>query len=83
MTLDVELVKRLVRGVIETHDEEINCDECFEQIDRFVELDLAGKSPEQALPLVENHLRLCQACREEYEALVQALKGMAQDTQDR
>jgi hypothetical protein len=80
MELDTELLKRLVYGVIETHDEELDCDECFEQLDRFVELELAGKSASQALPLVENHLRLCTDCREEYQALLDAVRHLA-DTQ--
>ena len=80
MGLDTELLKRLVRGVIETHDEELTCGQCFDQLDRFVELDLAGKSAKQALPLVENHMRLCMDCREEYQALLEALRGLAQES---
>jgi len=39
-----------------------------------VELKLTGKSAEEALPLVKYHLDHCPACREEYEALFEALK---------
>jgi hypothetical protein len=48
---------------------EIGCDECFDQLDRFVELDLAGANVEAALPGFRAHLAGCPACREDYESL--------------
>jgi predicted anti-sigma-YlaC factor YlaD len=56
------------------HPNELGCDECFEQIDRFVEMTLDGKSAEEALPLVQDHLERCGECREEFEALLDALR---------
>jgi predicted anti-sigma-YlaC factor YlaD len=76
MELNAEQLKRLVHGLIETHDHELTCGACFEQLDLFVELRLAGKRPGEALPLVEAHLRLCQDCREEYELLLDALRAL-------
>ncbi|WP_310686261.1 hypothetical protein [Aliifodinibius sp. S!AR15-10] len=37
---------------------------------------LAGKSPEDAMPLVKDHLDRCGSCREEYEALLEAMKSL-------
>ncbi len=57
---------------------EVGCDECFDAIDRFVELELAGEEPERQLPGFRAHLAGCPACREEYESLrdlVQADRG--------
>jgi hypothetical protein len=48
---------------------EIGCDECFDQLDRYVELGLAGSDPEAALPGFSAHLVGCPACREDYESL--------------
>jgi hypothetical protein len=81
MELDAEHLKRLVRGVLATRSHELTCGECFDQLDQFVELKLAGKSPSQALPLVEAHLRLCHDCREEYELLLDALHALDESTQ--
>ena len=53
---------------------EIGCDECFDQIDRFVELELAGGDTETAFPGFQAHLDGCPACREEHESL-RALVG--------
>ena len=38
---------------------------------------LEGKSAEKALPLVQLHLDGCRDCREEFEALLEVLRSMA------
>jgi hypothetical protein len=48
---------------------EIGCDACFDELDRYVELELAGADTDAAVPGLENHLAGCPACREEYESL--------------
>lgn len=74
--LNLDVLKKMIRGIINTREEEIDCDECFEELDRFIELELKGKSPEEALPLVKDHLDRCKDCREEYEALLDAIKKL-------
>lgn len=53
---------------------EIGCDECFEELDRYVDLELAGRDAGGAVPGMQAHLMGCPACREEYESL-RALVG--------
>jgi hypothetical protein len=53
---------------------EVGCDECFAQLDRYVELELAGEDADAALPGLRAHLRGCPACREEHDSL-RALVG--------
>jgi hypothetical protein len=74
---DAEYVKMLVRGIVTTRSDEIDCDECFEQVDRFTEMVLDGRDAAEALPLVEDHLERCKDCREEFEALMTALRAMS------
>ncbi len=57
-----------------TRPDEIGCDECLEEVDRFVEMDLAGLDAAEAMPLVQDHLDKCGSCREEFEALLRALR---------
>lgn len=59
-----------------TRGEEIGCDDCFKKLHKFAELELAGKYPEKSLSLVKEHLDRCVSCREEYEALLEALKHL-------
>ena len=53
---------------------EVGCDVCFEELDRYVELELAGADADTAVPGLRAHLAGCPACREEYESL-RALVG--------
>ena len=53
---------------------ELGCDQCFEQLDRYVELELAGEDPDAVIPGLRAHLDGCTACREEHESL-RALVG--------
>ena len=46
-------------------------------MDRFVEMELAGKDAAEAMPLVQDHLERCWPCREEFEALLAALGALA------
>lgn len=54
---------------------EIGCDACFEELDRFVELELAGDDADAAVPGLRAHLEGCPACREEYESLRELVDG--------
>ena len=75
--MDPELLKQMARGIMTTRPDEISCNECFKQLDRFVDMVLDGKDAAAALPLVQDHLNRCQDCREEYEALLAALRAMS------
>ena len=74
--MDPEMLKQMARGVMTTRLDEIGCQECFQQVDRFVDLELAGKDAAAAMPLVQDHLNRCRDCREEYEALLTALQSV-------
>lgn len=66
----------MLRAIKMTRPDEIGCDECFDQLHEFAELELAGKSPEEAMPRVEEHLERCGNCRQEYEALLEAMRAL-------
>jgi hypothetical protein len=71
------MIKGLVRDIMTALPDELGCDECFEQLDGFVELVLAGKNAAEAMPLVQDHLERCGDCREEFQALLVALQTFA------
>jgi hypothetical protein len=48
---------------------ELTCEQCFEQLDRYVELDLAGGDADGAVPGMRAHLEGCPACREDRDSL--------------
>jgi hypothetical protein len=53
---------------------EVDCDECFDKLDQYVELELQGRDADAAIPGLGAHLDGCPACREEHESL-RALVG--------
>lgn len=68
-------LSKLARIIAETREEEIGCDECLEEMARFAEMELVGLDAAASLPLVEDHLSKCGDCREEFEALLEALRA--------
>jgi hypothetical protein len=56
---------------------EIGCDACFEELDRYVELEVAGEDADAAIPGLRAHLDGCPACREEHESLRALVAGEA------
>jgi hypothetical protein len=76
MTIEPRKITQMVRNILTTRPDEIGCDECMEQLDRFVEMKLAGKDAAEALPLVQDHLERCVDCHEEFAALLKAVRHL-------
>ena len=54
---------------------EVGCEVCFEELDRYVELELTGADADAAIPGLRAHLDGCPACREEHESLFALVSG--------
>lgn len=76
MELTREVIRKMMRSLALTYEQEMSCGECFEEIDRFAELELLGMNASDAMPLVYEHLERCNGCKEEYLALLDSLKTM-------
>ena len=48
---------------------EVTCEVCFDELDHYVDLELAGADAEAAVPGMAAHLLGCPACSEEHESL--------------
>jgi hypothetical protein len=66
--------KQALMRLLGPGERELGCDECFEELDRYVELELAGADVDSEVPGLRAHLDGCPACREEHESL-RALVG--------
>jgi hypothetical protein len=62
-------LERLCALLLGPEAPEMQCEECFDALDIFVEAERAGVPPERVLPGLREHLSGCAACREEYESL--------------
>ena len=74
MALSREQLEALIRMLAQTRPQEATCDECFKEMARFAENEVRGKSVPESLRAIEHHLDLCAECREEYNALIAAIK---------
>ena len=54
---------------------EVGCDECFAQLDGYVELELAGVDAAERMPRLAAHLQGCPVCREELDDLLEFLRS--------
>ena len=61
--------ERLFARLLGPSGPELSCEECFEQLDRHVELELAGSDADAAIPGMPEHLEGCFACAEDRESL--------------
>ena len=52
---------------------DIGCEECFERLDEYVELELKGQDAEARVPGMQAHLSGCPACRDEHDSLLALL----------
>jgi hypothetical protein len=66
MSEDRDVIRRLLGPA----GPELTCDECFDQLDRYVELELAGRDGDRLVPGMRAHLDGCPACREDHDSLL-------------
>ena len=69
----IERMKRIVKMIGKTRENEIPCDEAYRLLDQYAEAIISGNDPAELFPAVKHHLDLCMDCREELEALLEAL----------
>ena len=48
---------------------EVSCEECFELLDEYVDVELAGEDADTRLTGMREHLQGCPACHEDHESL--------------
>lgn len=76
MKISQETLRKIVEKLALTREEEIGCETCFQEVDRFVEMLLAGEDPKIVMPLVQHHLEICGNCHEEFDGLIDALRTL-------
>lgn len=73
--MQTEVMQKLLKLVVITQEEEIDCGQCFKLLDIFADLTLQGEDAEKYYPMVTHHLKLCAGCREEFEAFMGSLRA--------
>jgi len=60
---------RLLAGALGPATPELTCEQCFEELDRYVELEHGGTDADVAIPGMGAHLEGCPACAEDRRSL--------------
>jgi hypothetical protein len=63
---DRELIGRLLGP----EGPELTCEQCFDLLDRYVELEVAGAPADDRVPGMRAHLAGCSACDEDHASLL-------------
>jgi hypothetical protein len=64
--------RQLILTLLGTAEPELSCEECFEQLDRYVDLELSAAATTDAdrvVPGMRAHLVGCPACRDDHASL--------------
>jgi hypothetical protein len=62
---------KTLKRILGPAEPELLCDECFEKLDEYVDLELHGRAADERIPGMRAHLEGCPACHEEYDSLRQ------------
>jgi hypothetical protein len=62
--------RSLVGRLLGPAEPEVSCETCFEQLDAYVELQLAGRDADARMPGMRAHLQGCPACDEDHQSLL-------------
>ena len=63
MTLQPEDLRKIIQQILSEDTSEIGCTECFNVLDQFAEIKLAGNVPGIIMPTVQDHLNHCENCQ--------------------
>jgi hypothetical protein len=58
-----------LKRILGPAEPELLCDQCFEKLDEYVELELQGAPADERIPGMRAHLEGCRACHEDYDSL--------------
>ncbi len=64
-----EMMQKMMAMLSNTQDVELTCDDVFAVFDQFAELAARGENVAQLMPLIQQHLDMCEDCRDEYKVL--------------
>ena len=67
--MDNQPTDKTLKRILGPAEPELLCDECFEKLDEYVELELRGAPADERIPGMRAHLEGCPACHEDYDSL--------------
>ena len=72
--------RNLIARLLGPSEAEVSCEQCFELLDQYVELELAGENADVRLPGMRAHFQGCPACGEDHESLRELVAAADRDS---
>ena len=72
---DGDDTRRLIDRMLGPAEPEVSCEECFELLDRYVDLEVDGADADARIPGMRAHLEGCPACREDHDSLLELVRS--------
>ena len=76
MALSSEQIGWFLKMIQNTHDVELSCPECAEQLDQYAQRILDGEPIDGILEQVKEHLEACSPCDDEFQMILETLKAI-------
>jgi hypothetical protein len=67
--------KALIDRLLGPGEPEVSCEDCFELLDEYVDLEVRGLDADARLPGLRAHLAGCPACHEDHESLLEFVRS--------
>ena len=67
----------LIAALLGPDGPELTCEACFDELDRYVDLQLTGADADASVPGMGAHLAGCPACRDDHESLFELARSSA------
>jgi hypothetical protein len=64
------MTRRELAGMLGPEGPEVTCEECFDLLDRYVDLEVDGADADARIPGMAAHLQGCPACGEDHDSLL-------------
>jgi hypothetical protein len=78
MKLNSPQLDELLGMLVTTKVDSIGCDGCAELMDQFAQMEIDNVPIPDRLKVVAVHIEQCKCCRDEYAALMTALRAIAE-----
>ena len=76
MALNSEQIGWLLKMLQNTHEVELSCPECADQLDLYAQKIMDGEPIEGVLELVRQHLEACSGCEDEFHLILETIKAI-------
>jgi hypothetical protein len=76
--VDKDMNDNTLKRLLGPSGPELFCDECFEKLDEYVDLELRGEDADGRIPGMRAHLEGCPACHEDHDSLRELVQSEPQ-----